>query len=119
MISLKKYEEKSENKTENTKPFNCMKNQKINFENESKNISSPIINISSNSNNDKFKPRKYFRVDDAKKHFKVAISQFASELLNNLIEESELPKRLKKKIHLPNSELFTSNPKEFDNYQFL
>ena len=119
IISLKEYEEKSENKNENTKPFNCIKNQKINFENESKNIPSPIINISSNSNNAMFKPRKYFRVDDAKKHFKVAISQFASELLNNLIKESELPKRLKKKIHLPNSELFTSNPKEFDNYQFL
>ena len=62
---------------------------------------------------------KYFRVDSAKKHFKVAVSQFATEQLNLLIKKSKLPKKLKKKIHLPHFKLFTSNPKEFDNFQFL
>ena len=62
---------------------------------------------------------KYFRVDSAKKHFKVAISRFATKKLNSLIKESHLPKRLKKKIHLPHNKLFTSNPKEYDNFQFL
>ena len=117
IISDKRYEEKKENQTENIKPFNCIKNQNVNVENESKNIFSPIIDISSNSKN--VNPRKYFRVDDAKKHFKVEISKFATKQLNNLIQGSELPKRLKKKIHLPNFKLFTSNPKELDNYQFL
>lgn len=62
---------------------------------------------------------KYFRVDSAKKHFKVAVSQFATEQLNLLIKNSKLPKKLKKKIHLPHFKLFTSNSKEFDNFQFL
>ena len=38
-----------------------------------------------------------FRVDDAKKHYKVAISQFATEKINKLIKNSDLPKRFKKK----------------------
>ena len=74
----------------------------------------------SNNNSSKIEqPRKYFRVDDAKKHFKVAISQFATEEINSLIKNSDLSNRFKKKIHSPNFKLFTSNPKEFDNFQFL
>jgi hypothetical protein len=64
-------------------------------------------------------PRKFFRVDDAKKHFKVAISKYATQVINNLIQNSDLPKGLKKKIHLPNFKAFTSNVREFDNYKFL
>ena len=63
--------------------------------------------------------RKYFRVDDAKKHYKIAISQFATEQINKLIINSNLPKRFKKKIHLPHFKLFTSNVKELDNLEFL
>ena len=74
----------------------------------------------SNKNSSKFqRPRKYFRVDDAKKHFKVAISQFATEEINSLIKNTDLSNRFKKKIHAPNFKLFTSNPKEYDNFQFL
>ena len=77
----------------------------------------PSSNSNINLNNSK--PRKYFRVDDAKKHFKVAISQFATQKLNSLIKKSILPNKYKKKIHLPHYKLFTSNPKELDNYKFL
>ena len=87
------------------------------------------INIKSKNDSDSYKNKfeiitkgnvmKYFRVDSAKKHFKVAVSQFATEQLNLLIKKSKLPKKLKKKIHLPHFKLFTSNPKEFDNFQFL
>ena len=67
----------------------------------------------------KSQPRKYFRVDDAKKHFKVAISEYATEQINLLIKNSTLPPKFKKKLHLPNSKHFTSNVKELDNYKFL
>ena len=76
-------------------------------------------NLSSKENNFKAHPRKYFRVDDAKKHFKKAISQYATEEINSLIKKSDLPKKLKKKIHLPHYKLFSSNPKELDNFRFL
>jgi len=63
--------------------------------------------------------RKYFRVEDAKKHIKKAISQFATQELNSLIQNSELGVKFKKIIHLPNYKLFTSNSKELDNLDFL
>jgi hypothetical protein len=63
--------------------------------------------------------RKYFRVEDAKKHIKKAISQFATEELNRLIKNSELGAKFKKIIHVPNYKLFTSNSKELDNLDFL
>ncbi len=63
--------------------------------------------------------RRNFRVDDAKKHFKVAINNFALDKLNYLIKNSLLSKKLKKKIHSPNFKKFTSNVKELDNYEFL
>ena len=63
--------------------------------------------------------RKYFRVEDAKKHIKKAISQFATEELNRLIKISELGAKFKKTIHVPNYKLFTSNSKELDNLDFL
>lgn len=76
-------------------------------------------NLCSKENNFKSHPRKYFRVDDAKKHFKIAINQYATKQLNSLIKNSDLPKTFKKKIHLPNHKQFSSNPKELDNFQFL
>ena len=63
--------------------------------------------------------RKYFRVEDAKKHIKKAISQFATQELNRLIKSSDLGVKFKKQIHLPNYKLFTSNSKELDNLDFL
>ena len=111
-------EGKLELKSENTKSFNSINCLNLNSQKKPKNISNPLIEVSRNYKNIKFKPRKYFRVDDAKKHFKVAISHYAKKQLNIIIKESDLPKHLKKKIHLPNN-LFTSNPNELDNFRFL
>jgi hypothetical protein len=103
---------KLDSKIEENKLFNYTKNQLPKIEPSSSGIPNPNFNPNSKS-------RKYFRVDDAKKHFKVAISKFATEKVNSLIQESNLPKRLKKKIHLPHFKHFTSNVKEFDNFEFL
>ena len=65
------------------------------------------------------KKRKYFRVDDAKIHFKVAINKFALNKLNSMIKKSCLSNKLKKKFHVPNYTLFTSNVRELDNSEFL
>lgn len=65
------------------------------------------------------KKRKYFRVDDAKIHFKVAINKFALNKLNLMINKSCLSNKLKKKFHVPNYTLFTSNVRELDNSEFL
>ena len=61
----------------------------------------------------------YFRLDMAKKHFKVQISQFGTEELNNLIKKSTLPSELKQSVHLPNSKKFTSKVKDAFNYDCL
>ncbi len=61
----------------------------------------------------------YFRLDMAKKHFKVQISQFATVKLNNLIEKSGLPNELKQAVHLPNSKEFTSKVTDSFNYKCL
>jgi hypothetical protein len=61
----------------------------------------------------------YFRLDMAKKHFKVQISQFATVKLNNLIEKSVLPNELKQVVHLPNSKEFTSKVTDSFNYKCL
>ena len=61
----------------------------------------------------------YYRLDMAKKHFKVQISQFATVKLNNLIEKSDLPNELKQSVHLPNSKEFTSKVTESFNYKCL
>ena len=66
-----------------------------------------------------YNQRKYFRVEDAKKHFKKAINDYAVSELNRLIKISGLPRKLKRKIHTPNYKLFTSNAKEKDNYDYL
>ena len=108
---------------EKIKLFDCSKNTNQNSDGVSNPKLYPTkIHSDSNSNKDSSKiqqPRKYFRVDDSKKHFKIAISQFVTEENNSLIKNSDLSNRLKKKIHSPNSKLFTSNPKEYDNFQFL
>ena len=85
---------------EKIKIFDCSKNTNQN----SDGISNPKLYLTkihsdSNSNKNSSKiqqPRKYFRVDDAKKHFKVAISQFATEEINSLIKNSDLSNRFKK-----------------------
>ena len=61
----------------------------------------------------------YFRMDMAKKHFKVRISQFATDTLNKLIKESILSEKIRNIIHLPNSKLFTSKVIEDTNYNSL
>ena len=61
----------------------------------------------------------YYRLDMAKKHFKVQISQFATVKLNNLIEKSNLLNELKQPVHLPNSKEFTSKVTESFNYKCL
>lgn len=94
-----------------TKTKNSSENDVQNNEYKQKPNFNSIIKISKN--------RKFFRVDDLKKHFKVAISKFATEELNLLIEKSDLPRKLKKKIHLPNYKMFTSNVRELDNLNFL
>ena len=76
-------------------------------------------NSSIDEDQNKSGSRKYFRVEDAKKHIKKAISQFATQELNSLIQNSELGVKFKKIIHLPNYKLFTSNSKELDNLDFL
>ena len=61
----------------------------------------------------------YFRMDMAKKHFKVRISQFATDTLNKLIKESILYETIRDSFHLPNSKLFTSKVTECINYKSL
>ena len=61
----------------------------------------------------------YFRMDMAKKYYKTKISQFGTDKLNKYIKESDLPFKLKKNIHLPNSKLFTSKVTEIINYNSL
>ena len=61
----------------------------------------------------------YFRMDMAKKHFKVRISQYATDILNKLIKESALSDAKIDNIHLPNSKLFTSKVTECANYNSL
>ena len=72
-------------------------------------------------NNDTVDPTlpSYFRIDMAKKHFKVRISQFATDTINKLIKESDIYEVIKDTIHLPNSLLFTSKVTENANIQFL
>ena len=61
----------------------------------------------------------YWRFDMAKKHWKSNISDYATKYINNLINQSDLPKGIKKYIHKPNSSKFTSNIKVSDNFYFL
>ena len=111
-----KEKEKSENninKIENSsdkKETNNIKKHKI-----FKCCSNPCSNINSFNS----PSRRNFRVDNTKRLYKVAISKFATEKINNLIKNSDLSPRLKKKIHAPNSKLFTSNVKELDTLKFL
>ena len=73
---------------------------------------------------DKFKTERnnlpdYWRMDSTKKHWKTHISNYAKEIINILIKESDLPKDLKKTIHSPNSLKFTSNITVSANIKFL
>ena len=108
-----------DSESEFNKLFNCIKEQIPSIEPSPSNPPNPNFNQKIEISNSNSNTRKYFRVDDAKKHFKVAISKFATETINSLIKKSKLPSRLKKTIHLPNFKKFTSNVKELDNYEFL
>jgi len=61
----------------------------------------------------------YWRFDSAKKHWKTKISNISTYYINKKIRTSDMPKEYKKKIHKPNSLLFSANVKESDNYAFL
>ena len=62
---------------------------------------------------------KYWRFDMAKKHWKSRISNYATEIINRYIEESELEKGLKQNIHTPNSLLFTAKVTVTASFKFL
>lgn len=61
----------------------------------------------------------YWRFDSAKKHWKTKISNTSTYFINKKIRTSDMPKEYKKKIHKPNSLLFSANVKESDNCVFL
>ena len=61
----------------------------------------------------------YWRFDMVKKYWKTKISETCTDNINLLIDESDLPDKLKIPIHKPNSLLFTANDKVTDNYHFL
>ena len=64
-------------------------------------------------------PLSYWRFDAAKKHWKTKISIISTNYINKKIKRSDLLEEYKKKIHKPNSLLFTANVKELDNCDFL
>jgi len=64
-------------------------------------------------------PLSYWRFDAAKKHWKTKISNISTDYINKKIKRSDLLEEYKKKIHKPNSLLFTANVKELDNCDFL
>ena len=110
---------------ENNKNISTKANSKENEE-------SKILKVTNNSNNEKevknikiieFKPKitkpRYWRLDYAKKHWKTKISKSLTNCINEKIENSDLPEEYKVKIHKPNSDLFTANTNELDNYVFL
>jgi len=61
----------------------------------------------------------YWRFDSAKKYWKTKISNISTYFINKKIRTSDMPKEYKKKIHKPNSLLFSANVKESDNCAFL
>lgn len=62
---------------------------------------------------------KRWRKDDCIKHIKTAISQYGTKILNNLINDSDLPEIYKKEINKPNYEYFTGQANIKDNKKFL
>ena len=107
--------------TESTEKKDKIEIKKLIFATKKSNENEEMTHSNSKKDDDgnKSGSRKYFRVEDAKKHIKKAISQFATQELNRLIKSSELGVKFKKQIHLPNYKLFTSNSKELDNLDFL
>ena len=112
-------------KNEKTKNISTKENSKENEEPK-------IEKVANNPNNEneikitkiiKFKPEitrpSYWRLDYAKKHWKTKISQSLTNCINKKIKDSDLPEEYKVKIHKPNSDLFTANTNESDNYVFL
>ena len=118
--SLNKHKE-----NEKTKNISTKENSK---ENEEPKIEKVVNNL--NSENEvkttkiiKFNPAvtrpRYWRLDYAKKHWKTKISQSLTNSINKKIKNSDLPEEYKVKIHKPNSDLFSANTNESDNYVFL
>lgn len=96
-------DKKNENESKIKLVFSCEKKPNSNYEKSCKDLDIPS----------------YFRLDMAKKYFKTKISRFATDKLNQLIQESDLPLNIKKTIHLPNSKLFTSKVTESINFDSL
>jgi hypothetical protein len=104
-----------------------LENEKINKEDENKNSTRPTSDKKEDTKINKihkFKTQKtelpaYWRMDMVKKHWKSKISDYAKDKLNELIERSELPNKIKQTIHVPDSKKFTSNVTVTANAQFL
>ena len=90
--------------------------QKIGDENLDENLKK--IKIFFNIKISDFLPKEW-RLDYCIKHIKTAISQYETKILNQLINESDLPENYKKTINKPNSKYFTANDKIKDNTKFL
>ena len=110
---------------EKTKNISTKENSK---ENEEPKIEKVVNNL--NNENEvkttkiiKFNPAvtrpRYWRLDYAKKYWKTNITQSLTNYINKKIKNSDLPEEYKLKIHKPNSDLFSANTKESDNYVFL
>lgn len=113
--------------------FNNGNNKNISTkENSNENEETKNVKVSKNSKNKeeikiekspKFKTKKnsisYWRFDAAKKFWKTKISNNSTDYINKVIKSSDMPEEYKKKIHKPNSKLFTANVKESDNCEFL
>ena len=113
--------------------FNNGNNKNISTkENSNENEETKNVKVSKNSKNKeeikiektpKFKTKKnsisYWRFDAAKKLWKSKISNNSTDYINKVIKSSDMPEEYKKKIHKPNSKLFTANVKESDNCEFL
>jgi len=98
------------NENEETKKLQVSKN--LNKEEEMKMGKTPKFQT-------KKTPLSYWRFDAAKKHWKTKISNISTDYINKKIKRSDLLEEYKKKIHKPNSLLFTANVKELDNCDFL
>lgn len=71
-----------------------------------------------NKNNTNINKNKKYRLDYYIKHFKVKFSHWMTDYSNKLINESKFKKKIGK-LSLPDSKIFTGNPKIKDNKAFL
>jgi hypothetical protein len=86
-------------------------NMKINVETKMK-----IFNITKERKFNKKCLPSYPRIDDYKIYWRTKINKYIFEVLNELIEKSDLPKDLKKIIHTPSYKKFTINVNRGSTY---